>query len=64
MRTSFLLALMLRTPDKDKLFYGDDKVSHYLIQIPDRRVWDNGNFTRMLQAIFNKSWQNSSSSAI
>ena len=39
-RTSFLLALTVRTPDKDELFYGDNKVGHYLIQIPDRRVCD------------------------
>ena len=40
-RTSFLPALRLRTPGKDKLFYGDNKVSHYLIQIPDRCMCDN-----------------------
>ena len=37
-RTSFLLALKLHTPDK--LFNGDNNVSHYLIQIPDRCVCD------------------------
>ena len=40
-RTSFLLALRLRTPDKDELFHGNNKVSHYLIQIPDRRFCDS-----------------------
>ena len=35
----------IRTPNKDKLFYGEDKESHYcfdyLIQIPDHHVCDN-----------------------
>ncbi len=39
-RTSFLVALKLCTADKDEMFYGDDKVSDYLIQISDRRVCD------------------------
>ena len=40
----FLLTLKLHTPNKDKLSYGDDKVSHYCfhyrIQVPDRNVCD------------------------
>ena len=27
-----------RTPDKDKLFYGKNKISHDLIQIPDHHI--------------------------
>ena len=44
-RTCFLLTLKLCTPNKDKLFYGGDKVSHYYlhyqIQVTDRHVCDN-----------------------
>ena len=42
--TCFLLSLRPCTPNKDKLFYGGNKVSHYClyyrIQVPDRHVCD------------------------